>query len=179
MNETSELTTTHIFLVEDDESLASLVEDYLVLQGFKVSVEGRGDLATERILAEAPDIVILDIMLPGKNGLDICRELRTTSQIPIIMLTARSDDIDQIVGLEVGADDYVPKPAQPRLLLARINALLRRAQSESAVAIEEKSQDLLSFDDLSIQVSKQEVMWQGELVELTTNEFDLFLSWNW
>jgi DNA-binding response OmpR family regulator len=175
MNETSELTTTHIFLVEDDESLASLVEDYLVLQGFKVSVEGRGDLATERILAEAPDIVILDIMLPGKNGLDICRELRTTSQIPIIMLTARSDDIDQIVGLEVGADDYVPKPAQPRLLLARINALLRRAQSESEVDTEEKSQDLLSFDDLSIQVSKQEVMWQGELVELTTNEFDLLL----
>ena len=175
MNETSELTTTHIFLVEDDESLASLVEDYLVLQGFKVSVEGRGDLATERILAETPDIVILDIMLPGKNGLDICRELRTTSQIPIIMLTARSDDIDQIVGLEVGADDYVPKPAQPRLLLARINALLRRAQSESEVDTEEKSQDLLSFDDLSIQVSKQEVMWQGELVELTTNEFDLLL----
>lgn len=175
MNETSELTTTHIFLVEDDESLASLVEDYLVLQGFKVSVEGRGDLATERILAEAPDIVILDIMLPGKNGLDICRELRTTSQIPIIMLTARSDDIDQIVGLEVGADDYVPKPAQPRLLLARINALLRRAQSESEVDTEEKSQDLLSFDDLSIQVSKQEVMWQGELVELTTNEFDFLL----
>lgn len=175
MNETSELTTTHIFLVEDDESLASLVEDYLVLQGFKVSVEGRGDLATERILAEAPDIVILDIMLPGKNGLDICRELRTTSQIPIIMLTARSDDIDQIVGLEVGADDYVPKPAQPRLLLARINALLRRAQSESEVDTEEKSQDLLSFDDLSIQVSNQEVMWQGELVELTTNEFDLLL----
>ena len=114
--------STHVFLVEDDESLASLVKDYLTLQDFKVSIEGRGDLAVARILTEKPDIVILDIMLPGKNGLDICRELRGSSQIPIIMLTARHDDIDQIVGLEVGADDYVAKPAQPRLLLARINA---------------------------------------------------------
>ena len=114
--------STHVFLVEDDESLASLVKDYLTLQDFKVSIEGRGDLAVARILTEKPDIVILDIMLPGKNGLDICRELRGSSQIPIIMLTARHDDIHQIVGLEVGADDYVAKPAQHRLLLARINA---------------------------------------------------------
>lgn len=164
-------TAIHVFLVEDDQSLASLVKDYFTLQGFKVSVEERGDIAVERILKEQPDIVILDIMLPGKNGLDICRELRAATQLPIIMLTARSDEIDQIVGLEVGADDYVPKPAQPRLLLARINALLRR------VCPEEKSKNsantVLTFGDLSIDASKQEVYWQNKLMELTTNEFDL------
>lgn len=164
--------TTHVFLVEDDSSLASLVTDYLSLQGFKVSVEGRGDLACDRILNENPDIIILDIMLPGKNGLDICRELRASSKIPIIMLTARSDDIDQIVGLEIGADDYVAKPAQPRLLLARINALLRRVPTEQSQPIEEKVTEL-TFGELKIQTQKQEVYWQNTLVELTTNEFDL------
>ncbi len=163
----------HVFLVEDDQSLASLVKDYLTLQGFKVSVEERGDLATNRIFAEQPDIVILDIMLPGKNGLDICRELRASSKLPIIMLTARSDDIDQIVGLEVGADDYVAKPAQPRLLLARINALLRRMNcDENNSTVEQKTTELV-FGSLSIQVQKQEVYWKESLVELTTNEFDL------
>jgi DNA-binding response OmpR family regulator len=164
---------THVFLVEDDQSLASLVKDYLCLQGFMVSVEERGDLAVERILKTKPDIVILDIMLPGKNGLDICRELRAASQLPIIMLTARSDEIDQIVGLEVGADDYVPKPAQPRLLLARINALLRRVNQEENQQETEDINAPLTFGDLTIQAAKQEVYWQGKLIDLTTNEFDL------
>lgn len=174
-NDTITMNNTHVFLVEDDESLASLVKDYLLLQGFEVSVEGRGDLATERIISDSPDIVVLDIMLPGKNGLDICRELRSASQVPIIMLTARSDDIDQIVGLEVGADDYIAKPAQPRLLLARINALLRRAQPEHETESAAETPNELSFGDLSIHVTKQEVTWLGEQVELTTNEFDLLV----
>ncbi len=173
MSQTNDSDPIHVFLVEDDQSLASLVSDYLTLQGFKVSVEERGDLANERILAAQPNIVILDIMLPGKNGLDICRELRAVSTIPIIMLTARSDDIDQIVGLEVGADDYIPKPAQPRLLLARINALLRRVHSEKNELTQQAKQSEINFGDLSIQVQKQEVYWQQKLVELTTNEFDL------
>lgn len=173
MNEQTLTLKTHVFLVEDDQSLASLVKDYLELQGFDVSVESRGDLASERILTEKPDIVILDIMLPGKNGLDICRELRTVSQIPIIMLTARSDDIDQIVGLEVGADDYVAKPAQPRLLLARVNALLRRVQTDLDVEEPAENQSELNFGELSVNIQKQEVIWQNQLVELTTNEFDL------
>lgn len=173
MTEQNASPRTHVFLVEDDQSLASLVKDYLSLQGFKVSVEERGDLAVKRILQSKPDIVILDIMLPGKNGLDICRELRATTQLPIIMLTARSDEIDQIVGLEVGADDYVPKPAQPRLLLARINALLRRIhQEENNQEISDKNTPLI-FGDLTINAAKQEVYWQHKLIELTTNEFDL------
>lgn len=166
-------TAIHVFLVEDDQSLASLVKDYFILQGFKVSVEERGDLAVDRILNEQPDIVILDIMLPGKNGLDVCRELRATSKLPIIMLTARSDEIDQIVGLEVGADDYVPKPAQPRLLLARINALLRRVTPKNVETEPEENNKVLTFGGLTIDASKQEVYWQNNLIELTTNEFDL------
>ncbi len=163
----------HVFLVEDDDSLASLVKDYLELQGYQVSVESHGDKATERILAEKPDIVILDIMLPGKNGLDICRELRSQIDIPVMMLTARTDEIDQVVGLEVGADDYICKPVQPRLLMARINALLRRAQQITA-PVEETTNEL-TFGQLVVHATKQEVHFAGEPIELTTNETELLI----
>lgn len=163
----------HVFLVEDDDSLASLVKDYLELQGYQVSVESHGDKATDRILADKPDIVILDIMLPGKNGLDICRELRSQIDVPVMMLTARTDEIDQVVGLEVGADDYICKPVQPRLLMARINALLRRAQQMSAPA-EENSHEL-TFGQLVVHATKQEVFFAGEPIELTTNETELLI----
>lgn len=167
-------TTAHIFLVEDDPALAELVEDYLVLQGFQVSVESRGDNATARILETKPDLVILDIMLPGKNGLDICRELRAESSLPIVMLTARSDEVDQIVGLELGADDYLAKPVQPRLLLARVNALLRRASFDSGQAQEAKpAPDVMEFGQLCIDKRKQEVSLGGENIEMTTNEFQI------
>lgn len=163
----------HVFLVEDDTSLASLVEDYFTMQGFKVTIEGRGDLATARILAEQPDVVILDIMLPGKNGLDICRELRAQSDLPVIMLTARTDEIDQIVGLEVGADDYICKPVQPRLLLARINALLRRTHQAETNSKDENSKEIFQFGQLSINKIKQEVFIGDEQIDLTTNELEL------
>lgn len=162
----------HVFLVEDDRSLAQLVLEYLTMQSYKVTVEARGDLAIERILAAEPDLIILDIMLPGKNGLDICRELRPQTNVPIIMLTARSDEIDQIVGLEVGADDYIAKPVQPRLLLARINALLRRAKSQSETA-EKPAADIISIGALEINKRKQEVYLDKAAVELTTNEYEL------
>jgi DNA-binding response OmpR family regulator len=162
----------HIFLVEDDQSLASLVSDYLTMQSFKVSIEARGDLAIDRIKAASPDLIILDIMLPGKNGLDICRELRPQTNVPIVMLTARSDEIDQIVGLEVGADDYIAKPVQPRLLLARINALLRRAKTNSEPA-EKVDTNHICVGALEINKLKQDVHLAGQAVELTTNEFEL------
>jgi DNA-binding response OmpR family regulator len=162
-------TLAHVFLVEDDPSLATLVKDYLELQGYQVSVESRGDNAVERVLAAQPDALILDIMLPGKNGLDICRELRAQSDLPILMLTARTDEIDQIVGLEVGADDYICKPVQPRLLMARLNALLRRAHP-----VQEQTQTSdLSFGKLNIELNKQEVTLDNESLDLTTNEFEL------
>lgn len=163
----------HIFLVEDDASLASLVSDYLTMQSFKVTVEARGDLAIDKIMASDADLIILDIMLPGKNGLDICRELRPQTDVPIVMLTARSDEIDQIVGLEVGADDYIPKPVQPRLLLARINALLRRAKVSAAKESKEPEQSNIVFGALEINKLKQEVYLDGQSIDLTTNEYEL------
>ena len=163
----------HIFLVEDDASLASLVSDYLTMQSFKVTVEARGDLAIDKIMASDADLIILDIMLPGKNGLDICRELRPQTDVPIVMLTARSDEIDQIVGLEVGADDYIPKPVQPRLLLARINALLRRAKVSASKEPKAPEQSNIVFGALEINKLKQEVYLDGQSIDLTTNEYEL------
>ncbi|MCC2614979.1 response regulator [Aestuariibacter halophilus] len=160
----------HVFLVEDDQALANLVSEYLSQQHFRVSWEARGDRAVERILAAQPDVVLLDIMLPGKNGVDICRELRLQSDIPIIMLTARSDDIDHIVGLEVGADDYICKPVQPRLLLARITALLRRSTNNTpsnALPAE------MRFGQLLINPTHQTVHLGEHELPLTTNEFTL------
>ena len=162
----------HVFLVEDDESLASLVKDYFERQGFNVTVEGHGDNAVERILASQPDIIILDIMLPGKSGLDICRELRAQIDTPILMLTARTDDIDQIVGLEVGADDYICKPVKPRLLLAKVNATLRRSVMGEPKESSPPS-NVIVCGQLSVNKSKQEVYLAGEPVDLTTNELEL------
>ena len=115
-----------ILLVEDDQRLAALMRDYLQQQGFEVSVESRGDTAPGRILKENPDLLILDLMLPGKDGLAVCQRVRSDYHGPILILTAREDDMDQVAGLELGADDYVKKPIEPRVLLARIRALLRR-----------------------------------------------------
>lgn len=173
MHSQTNISDIHVFLVEDDDSLAGLVKDYLELQGYKVSVESNGDNATQRILEEKPDIAILDIMLPGKNGLDICRELRAQMDMPVMMLTARTDEIDQVVGLEVGADDYICKPVQPRLLMARINALLRRSQLSGSTS-EESSPELV-FGKLTVHTTKQEAFFDGEAVELTTNEAELLI----
>src|SRR5574343_1438461 len=117
---------TRILLVEDDERLAELTAEYLSKNDLQVSIEPRGDVAEGRILAEQPDLVILDVMLPGKDGFEVCRAVRTQYRGVILMLTARDEDFDQILGLEMGADDYIAKPVQPRVLLARIKALLRR-----------------------------------------------------
>ena len=118
---------TRILLVEDDDRLAELTAEYLRKNDFEVSIEPRGDVAEGRILKEDPELVILDVMLPGKDGFEICRNVRDKYKGVILMLTARDEDLDQILGLELGADDYIAKPAQPRLLLAHIKALLRRS----------------------------------------------------
>jgi two-component system response regulator RstA len=118
-----------VLIVEDDQRLAELTRDYLQANGLRVSIEGNGALAAARIIKEQPDLVILDLMLPGEDGLSICRKVRDRYDGPILMLTARTDDTDQILGLDLGADDYVCKPVRPRLLLARIQALLRRSET--------------------------------------------------
>ena len=129
MTTNEEDNTPRILIVEDDERLAMLTQDYLVKNGLEVAIETDGNRAIRRIVSEQPDLVVLDVMLPGSDGLTVCREVRPHYQNPILMLTARTEDMDQVLGLEMGADDYVAKPAQPRVLLARIRALLRRSEN--------------------------------------------------
>lgn len=162
----------HILIVEDDQRLAELTREYLQGNGLNVSIEMDGALAAARILQEQPDLVILDLMLPGEDGMSICRKVRGQYGGPILMLTARTDDMDQVLGLEMGADDYVCKPVRPRVLLARIRALLRRHEGSSeAQAPGERRR--LQFGQLVIDSAMREA-WLGEQsIELTSAEFDL------
>ncbi len=168
MIESSKVENKRVLLVEDDERLATLVSEYLQLHEFIVQVESRGDRAVERFNADDYDLVILDLMLPGKNGLEVCRELRNSFTGLIMMLTAKSSDIDQVVGLELGADDYVVKPVEPRVLLARVRALLRRSSATESSGPKE-----LSFGRLYLCQSSQRVTLDNHAVVLTTQEFDL------
>ena len=162
-----------VLLVEDDARLAALVREYLEQHGFAVAIEVRGDRASARILRERPDIVVLDLMLPGCDGFEICRTVRTQFSGPILMLTARGEDIDQVVGLELGADDYVTKPVQPRVLLARIRALLRRgAPNHATPPVTADARDLM-FGTLAIRTSARDVRLNGHRIDLTDNEFEL------
>jgi two-component system, OmpR family, response regulator RstA len=158
----------HVLIIEDDERLAGLTRDYLEANGFRVTVEGDGARGVDRILTLQPDLVILDLMLPGEDGLSICRRARPGYAGPILMLTARTDDMDQVLGLEMGADDYVPKPVQPRVLLARMRALLRRADS-----FEPTGEVRLNFGNLEIDSATREACLEGERIDLTSAEFDL------
>ncbi len=158
-----------ILLVEDDLRLAALVSEYLEKQEYEMEVEHHGDRAVQKIIQGKPDLVILDLMLPGKDGFSICRDVRHSYKGPILILTAREDDMDQVVGLELGADDYVKKPVEPRVLLARIRALFRRTLSvPGAEQVTE-----LTFGALEICLSSRNVTLEEEPVDLSTTEFDL------
>jgi two-component system, OmpR family, response regulator RstA len=170
----------HILLVEDDAKLAQLVQEFLQANGFRVDWEARGDKAVSRILAEKPELVILDLMLPGLDGLSICRAVRSQYQGRILMLTARHEEVDEVVGLELGADDYLAKPVRPRVLLARINALLRRAVPETAdlsspakPSSEGREAQFIDLGYLVVDSVNRKALVQGREVELTTAEFDL------
>lgn len=160
-----------ILIVEDDQRLAELTREYLEGNGLRVSIESDGGQAVARILAERPDLVILDLMLPGEDGLSICRKVRGRYDGPILMLTARTDDMDQVLGLEMGADDYVCKPVRPRVLLARIRALLRR--SEGVTDSVEDTPRRLEFGSLVIDNAMREAWLSERSIELTSAEFDL------
>jgi two-component system OmpR family response regulator len=159
-----------VLLVEDDLRLSELVRSYLQTNGFDVSVEYRGDQVLERVHKERPDLVVLDLGLPGRNGFAVCKELRANHRVPILILTARNSDIDHVLGLELGADDFVIKPVEPRVLVARINALLRR--SKGPVAAESQR---LSFGALWIDTGARSVQLSGQPVSLSSNEFDLLV----
>lgn len=160
-----------VLLVEDDIKLANLVKDYLEQHEFLVHIEHSGHRVLRHCQQLNPNLVVLDIMLPGKDGLTLCQELRPNYRGPIVMLTARNQDIDQILGLEFGADDYVIKPAEPRVLLARLRALVRRYYQSN------ESQDAnLQFGELVIQPGSRSVILQGQTVSLSSHEYDLLLS---
>ncbi len=161
----------HILLAEDDQRLALLVKDYLEQNGFQVTWEARGDRIPVLVKRLQPDLIILDLMLPGRDGFALCRELRPTFLGPILMFTARQDDIDQVLGLELGADDYVVKPIEPRVLVARINALLRRFHShQDANAV---PQEELQFGQLIIKPTSRIALLNNHELELTSHEFEL------
>ncbi|WP_323752418.1 response regulator [Marinobacter sp.] len=164
-----------ILIVEDDERLADLTREYLESNGLSVSLETHGGAAVERIRKEQPDLVVLDLMLPGEDGLSICRRVRPVYSGPIIMLTARTDDLDQVLGLEMGADDYIGKPVQPRVLLARIRAMLRRAETNPSASQDANAEEpvRLQFNDLIVDRSMREAWLNGAGIDLTSAEFDL------
>ncbi len=168
--------TPNILIVEDDERLATLTKDYLENNGLQVNIEGDGAKAIDRIINEQPDLVVLDLMLPGEDGIAVCRLVRPKYKGPILMLTARTDDLDQVLGLEMGADDYVAKPVRPRVLLARIQALLRRSLQPTAETTQEvtsEQQTRLEFGELVIDSSMREAWLADESIDLTSAEFDL------
>lgn len=159
-----------ILLVEDDRRLADLTAEYFRQNGLTVTIESRGDRAIARFRSVQPRIVLLDLMLPGVDGLTVCRELRDIYSGPILIFTARDSDIDQVIGLEAGADDYVAKPVDPMVLLARTRALLRRAESRPE---KRKYAGEIAIGGLRISEASQEVWLDGASIKLTTQEFEL------
>ena len=162
------MTKRKILVVDDDHKIVDIVRLYLEKDGYRVLVAYDGLEALELARQKRPDLIVLDLMLPGMDGLDVCRILRTESEVPIIMLTARTTEEDKLVGLELGADDYVTKPFSPRELVARVRTILRRAGKESPQGPEE-----LRFADLLIDRRRHEVRLRGEVVPLTPTEFRL------
>ncbi|KQW89890.1 two-component system response regulator [Massilia sp. Root418] len=176
---------TRLMLVEDDARLSSLIAEYLAAYEFEVAVVARGDEALARFHAFGPDVVVLDLMLPGMDGADVCRQLRALGGTPILVLTAREDDYDQVALLEHGADDFINKPVQPRVLLARLRALLRRAGPTAAGAVAGAAAGVpgaaaaapgtLQFGALCIATSDRQVRWRGTPVVLSGSEYKLLL----
>jgi len=159
-----------VLVVEDEESFVEALSLGLSREGFRVQVARDGREALDLFDAVAPDIVLLDVMLPKISGIDVCREVRSKSRVPIIMVTAKTTEIDTVVGLEVGADDYVTKPYRMRELVARMRAVLRRAPSEAFAA---PSGEAIAVGDVVIDPERHEVMIRGELVSLPLKEFEL------
>jgi len=160
-----------ILIIDDDEELCELIAEYLTVENFETQVVHDGETGLQTALKGENDLVILDVMLPKLNGFDVLRRLRETSKIPVLMLTARGEDTERIVGLEIGADDYLAKPFNPRELVARLRAILRRVETQTELAKAEN--DKYKVDDVEVQVSARSVIKDGEELTLTSVEFDL------
>jgi len=155
-----------ILLADDDTELSGLLKEYFESESFQVRLAPDGLAALEEARKPGLDLIVLDVMMPGMNGMDVLRELRKESKLPVIMLTARGDDMDRILGLELGADDYVPKPCNPRELLARIRAVMRRGQASTEQAV-------IALDDIELNPGSRTLLKSGEMVELTSTEFSI------
>jgi len=158
---------TTVLVVDDEQIVREVVVGYLQRDGYRTLEAADGDRARELLEREGPSLVVLDVMLPGIDGLELCRWIRSRSQVPVILLTARGDETDRIVGLELGADDYVTKPFSPRELAARVRSVLRRSGSDPS------PEDRLWFDGLELDVRRREVLKRGAPLALTAKEFDL------
>lgn len=164
-----------ILVVDDEQRIIELAQMYLEQEGFQVISENEGTQALKTILDGKAGLVVLDLMLPGMDGWEICRRVRASSDVPIIMLTARNDDIDKIVGLELGADDYLTKPFNPRELVARVKAILRRSDRKAPEKEEVTQTSVLTLHNLTIDPERRSVQIEGRNIELRMKEFDLLL----
>jgi len=161
-----------ILIVDDESDLRTMLSSYLDAEGFDVVEAIDGDQALEQIDSTGPDLVVLDVGLPGMDGFEVLRRVRQVSEVPVIMLTAHAEEVDRIVGLTVGADDYVTKPFSPREVIARISAVLRRTTRTVGVATDE----IVKFEGLVVDLARREVRRDGEVVELSALEFDLLAA---
>ncbi len=159
----------HVLVVDDDVELCALVQEYLRAEGFSLKAVHDGEQGLQQALTKEYALVVLDVMLPGINGFEVLRRIRSVSKIPVLLLTARGEDVDRIVGLEIGADDYLPKPFNPRELVARIRAILRRTQSVAADGVPE----VLAVGDVELDPATRSVLRAGQPVDLTSVEFNL------
>lgn len=166
-----------VLVVDDDPNIVEVLRLYFDKDGFAVISCLSGDRAIETFQTSQPDLVVLDLMLPGKDGYDICREIRKTSDVPIIMLTARSDTLDKVVGLELGADDYVQKPFEPKELLARVKAILRRSEKREAAPAEQaeskENSEVISYEGFTVDTARYVVTVEGKEIDIPPKELEL------
>ena len=160
------MTSRHILIVEDEKKIADLLCDYLKGAGFRTSTQDNGNRVISQVRKDSPDLILLDIMLPGKDGMELCREIRQVSNIPIIMITARVEEIDRLLGLELGADDYICKPFSPREVVARVKTVFRRVHAEP------QTKNLV-VGSISLDDETHQVMIGNQMLNLTPNEFGL------
>lgn len=159
-----------IWAVDDDHDMREIVRKTLSEDGYQVETFEAGHLMLARLEEDSPDLIILDVLMPGENGIELCRELRKTSNVPVVFLSSRRQDIDKIIGLELGADDYIGKPFNPRELLARVKAVLRRVATVAAPA---QAEEILTRGALTLDITRHRAYWSEELVDLTRTEFQI------
>ncbi|GAA3401749.1 response regulator transcription factor [Paenibacillus hodogayensis] len=162
-----------ILIVDDDKAIANLIEIYLVNEGYQVLKAHNGEEALERLVRSVPSLVILDVMMPGLDGLEVCRQIRSSHAMPILMLSAKTEDMDKIMGLMTGADDYMTKPFNPLELLARVRSLLRRAYGLNVKANKTRNANVMTFDSLEIDKATHSVTMDGKPIHLTSIEFGI------